>query len=840
MPFRNFTPNYPSPLATSGSASGTAKIRQQEQLQLQREDNIPPDLFNLLTTFPLFKKAPKSFHSKISSQLKLVQYHPQAFIIKKGDPSYSMYWILKGSVGITSTDGESIYAELSSGSFFGEIGILFNRPRTATVIARTKVLVGVLTSDALNLVLRDYPLIERRIRHEAQERLAMQDKKNREQYQSSIVKIVPPKDNSSMLAVQATCNVPGPQLPPGGTIYDEENISIQEYIKTLPLFQNLPQDIIHQLALNVEPMVVNSFEYILNQGDDKNCNIYFIVNGEVEVLNKCEQTRIEFPLARLTSGNYFGEMSFLNNLKGITTKRIASVRSVTKCELMIVKSECLTKLCTNYPDIKEELKKLANERIKSNEAPPVPLQQEEELVQDIFRPNWNFSTSSTPVSTSVSPQISRSPSPDLRKPSTSPTLEPQPKKRKYSESLTPSSINNFQSFHTQPKQIQYIPLQKRLQLARRRKSSILANNEPLPDKLLVKCFQYLPLPTLMKLRIVSQKWRYLLSTFPYRVLDLTPWNTSITDDVLCTIIDFVQTRPEVIDISNCFHITDEGFSYMINEIGISGKITTIRMKSNWEISGMAIMDLSVASVGEHLQEIDLSNCRKVRDNVIERLLGWEQDEDVVGCKNLKILNLGYCKHLTDVTMNHIAQQAHARLESLDLTRCTTITDVGFEYWQYKTFPNLKKLSLKDCTFLSDKSIYSIANSAYNLEILNLNFCCKLTDISLEILSLNCPKLRELDCSFCGSAISDSSLVTISMNLKNLSNLVLKGCVRVTRAGIDALLSGLCPLTYLDISQCKNAHIYPGNYPAQPLKLNPHTKTAFVTAGPYRNIIEIVL
>lgn len=76
--------------------------------------NVPPEFLNRLATFPLFNKAPKSFHSKIASKLTLMQYHPQEYIIKKGDPSKSMYWIMKGTVTVTSTDGESIYAELFS------------------------------------------------------------------------------------------------------------------------------------------------------------------------------------------------------------------------------------------------------------------------------------------------------------------------------------------------------------------------------------------------------------------------------------------------------------------------------------------------------------------------------------------------------------------------------------------------------------------------------------------------------------------------------------------------------------------------------------------------------
>lgn len=385
---------------------------------------------------------------------------------------------------------------------------------------------------------------------------------------------------------------------------------------------------------------------------------------------------------------------------------------------------------------------------------------------------------------------------------------------------------------------------------------MLSNNGSLPDKILLKVFEFLPLPKLMKLRVISRRWRQLLHLAPNLVntLDLQPWNTSIDDKALISITDFVGSRPTVIDISNCFHVTDEGFSYMVNEIGMSGKLKVLRMKSNWEISAMAIMDLTVPSVGRYLEEIDLSNCRKVRDGVIERLIGWSNQSpaseelrtlddyagDDIGCKNLKALNIGYCKHVTDNVMYHIAENAAERIENLDLTRCTTITDKGFQSWTCKSFPNLKSLSLKDCTFLSDKSIIAIANSATNLEILNLGFCCALTDLAVEVLCLGCPKLIDLDMSFCGSAVSDSSLVGISLHLKNLQRLVLRGCVRVTRAGVDALLSGCSPLSHIDITQCRNAHFYPGRIPAQKLNVNPETKSAFVTAGPFQNVIEILL
>ena len=383
-------------------------------------------------------------------------------------------------------------------------------------------------------------------------------------------------------------------------------------------------------------------------------------------------------------------------------------------------------------------------------------------------------------------------------------------------------------------------------------------NHTIPDSLLLKVFEYLTLPELMKLQVVSKKWRQLLyfANNLFTTLDLKPWNTSVDDKALIAITNFVGSRPRVIDISNCFHIKDEGFSYMINEIGISGQIEVLRAGSIWEVSAMAIMDISVPTVGKYLEEIDLSNCRNVRDNVLERILGWDEgnmeEADILannsqfeknlgfGCKNLKRIKVGYCKHLTDSMMFHLAQNTNHSLEILDLTRCTTITDKGFQYWAACTFPNMRKRVLKDCTFLSDMSIAFIAKSCPNLVLLNLNFCCALTDSAIDALCQGTPYLRHLDLSFCGSAVSDSSLVQISLHMTNLERLVIKGCIRVTRAGVDLILLGCTGLYFLDISQCKNAHIYPGRIPAHKLEVNPLTKSAFVTAGPYQNVIEIVL
>lgn len=975
-PSRNFQPASSSPLANASEPKPPAPppdllpvsrspILEESDDFLINYNEIPPDeddydelhgskavpstLLDKLATFPLFKDAPKSFHAKVAANLKLVQYHPQEYIIKEGDPALSMYWILKGTVSVTSTDGDSVYAQLAPGAFFGEIGILFNRPRTATVVSRLRVLVGVLTADSLNIVLRLYPLIERRIRDEAQERLAMHEKKNRAEIPILKPSKSPAPTMQPPVTTQNVISTPMAQttLPLSPLLHASQNsgmlavlmtladnvdqtVSIQEFIKSVPMFSNLPSAIIHKLALRVVPINCKPFEYIFRKGDKGN-GIYFITHGEVEVVDYCGPANVEKVLARLKCGSYFGEMSYVDSINGKSTERSASIRSVTSVELIVIHNDQLETVCQQYPNVADEILRTANERKNSNQSAqgtqsplfPLGLSMHElssrnipspsrspllasdkgevsspETVQSrpvlapkpvLFNPNWAFggfeslplvneriaSPSSSATSSKdsefashVTLATTRSNNDDqinYRKrrstcASPSPVLPTGPLDISVPPMNSVVPINVFQPTVSKAQPFQYMPHSKRIKLqalAGRRRSSVLVSSSSIPDKILLKVFEYLSLPELMRLRIVSRRWRQLLYVAPnlFQRLDLTPWNTSVDDSAIISITDFVGSRPVYIDISNCFHITDEGFSYMVNEIGMSGNIKTLKMRSIWEVSAMAIMDLTSPSVGKHLEEVDLSNCRKVKDNVVERLIGWVNEvsqnslqlansdatyHNVTGSENLKILNLGYCKHLTDNVMYHIATYANERLESLDLTRCTTITDTGFQYWTYRTFPNLKKLSLKDCTFLSDKAIISLANAAPNLEILDLNFCCALLDIAIEVLCMGCQKLRELDLSFCGSAVSDSSLVAISLHLINLEKLVVKGCVRVTRAGVDALLSGYSPLNYLNISQCRNAHMYPGRIPAQTLQINPATKSAFITAGPTQKIIEIVL
>jgi F-box/leucine-rich repeat protein 7 len=962
----------------TGMMTVPAPKRRKLDIPTNTDDMIPPEVLHRLKEFTLFQNAPETFFVELSKTLRLVQYRPQEYIVKVGEPAKSMYWIFRGTVGVTSADGESVYAELAAGSFFGEIGILFNRPRTATVVARTKVLLGVLTKNALTKVLQNYPHIEKILLDEAQERLSMQDKRNKLTKMSlpaisRKVSIMPPPipssfsqqqqithgDEEPLITSSLVANlhdmVPGPSLPPIShhpfadfntlpsagrqgciepsvpnqtffkkdiferrddrvlaaptseqtltkeTVMDidqslptptpsalsisdhhesiplltstssqrtllqptlgvhhnfdniDNTISIREFLSHLHIFASLPNEIMHELALDVEVLHFRPMDIIFQQGE-RGRDIYFIVYGEVEVVNEVEL------LARLKPMMYFGEMAFLSALHEDgngdsdtdtsadvgAQSRSATIRSVTDCEILMIKATTLDGICARYPTIKKEFKDTAAERIKENidhlQGTARGTVDRSDLVRSCSPMTFTKydDSSSTSELTPRVPEVEKSAqvlekhhsmddgSPSLHNVNDSTTtmfksfsfsnntVTPDSRSSSLpSEMFTMppmnpiyGSIHNFSQL--QRTNFQYTSMNMRRRLSEvngnRRRSSIL-NVGPLPDSMILKIFQILDLKSLIKCTRVCSRWKQIiyLSQPLFNTLNLAPYCKEIDDSLLVKIAKIAGSRPHILNISNCHHITDEGFSSLIQVLSGRANLRKVYMKCNWNISAMAIMDLSISC--RQLLELDVSNCRKVTDDVIISLIGY-RDNTKFGCPCLRSLRLGYCKYLTDRTMQHIINDMNDRVELLDLTRCTTITDNGFLNLRNNYFSKLHTFVLKDCTFLSDRVVEMISIYMKELEDLNLTFCCMLTDVSLKLLGTSNSKLRRLDLSFCGAAVSDYSLSNLK-GLANLEYLSIKGCVRVTREGVDMLLTEIQNLKELNLLQCPRVNVFRG-------------------------------
>ena len=84
----------------------------------------------------------KSLISRFLEHCHQKQYPAKSVIIKEGDPSYELYYIISGSVTVQVEDlkgREIVLAYLNPGDFFGEIGLFDDaHKRTAYVRAKTK------------------------------------------------------------------------------------------------------------------------------------------------------------------------------------------------------------------------------------------------------------------------------------------------------------------------------------------------------------------------------------------------------------------------------------------------------------------------------------------------------------------------------------------------------------------------------------------------------------------------------------------------------------------------------------------------------------------------------
>ncbi|KAK3716484.1 hypothetical protein LTR37_006380 [Vermiconidia calcicola] len=895
---------------------------------------LPLELLDRLKAFPLFQSAPESFLLSIGRSLRPNVYQPSQEIIREGEDAKAMYWLVRGSVRVTSRDGESTYAELKPGAFFGEIGILMDVPRTATVVAAIKSMVVRLNKEDLQKELPNHPEIERAIRDEALERMAITERKKKERVAgtaSSDGQATPATaqrkrshdwmagdvemgDAGSLADGEVFSHKkrksPSPgviEIAPPGAL-DNTPLTIRQLLKELPLFSGLPSEILHFLGVNAQPVHFAPFTEILKQGSSGR-DVYFIFQGEVEILTDnpaprraTVHTGTSVPAtpdaqsqpqhhvkARLQRGQYFGEVTSLS----LAPRRTATVRSVNEVECLLITGEVLDQLwqmCN--ADLRQQVESEAKRRLKSarkdedivmsgadsdgghtggvagvSTKPVSEDHDDEEQVRDWrkslptvkFEEPPNLEGLSSPASqmepidpdpffnpdldnmraksrrsslAPPAPAMDGSSTPLLDQRVASPPalrlLSSSPLKPRASSAASPSSPARLSPTAT-----------RRPSLAHRPSSMVKGR---LPDQMLVIIFQHLELLDLMRLRLVSMHWWDLLNTSPDLAyhLNLSQYNRYVTDDVIRTIIvPFTGSRPKEIDLSNCFHVTDEGFRLLAEACGEGAKVW--KMKSVWDVQGQAV--LSLVEKAKSLEEIDLSNCRKVGDNLLARVVGWIVPEKsatekpplppqngkkqhakrnssstaslqqpdqpqpppgtIIGASKLKRLTLSYCKHIQDRSMAHIAVHASDRLEVLDVTRCTSISDAGFHSWSIYEFKNLRKLILADCTYLSDQAIVGVVGGCRGLRELDLSFCCALSDTATEVLALGLPKLEFLNMAFCGSAVSDNSLRCIGLHLLELRYLSVRGCVRVTGQGVESVVEGCRHMEEFDVSQCKN-------------------------------------
>jgi len=125
--------------------------------------------WNLVAKVPIFAHLDKGSISEIAHLLFLKRFSRNEVIIKEGDEADGMYFILDGEVEVVR-ESDNLCISLKAGDFFGEIALLKDGKRTATVTAKKRCEMLELTTYDFNKLVRTKPQLLEKIEEVAKAR----------------------------------------------------------------------------------------------------------------------------------------------------------------------------------------------------------------------------------------------------------------------------------------------------------------------------------------------------------------------------------------------------------------------------------------------------------------------------------------------------------------------------------------------------------------------------------------------------------------------------------------------------------------------------------------------
>ncbi|HEY7691603.1 MAG TPA: cyclic nucleotide-binding domain-containing protein [Gaiellaceae bacterium] len=126
----------------------------------------------LLSRVPLLARCSKTELARVATLADLVEFQEGETLMREGKPGSEFFVIVDGYAAVTK-DGSRL-AELGAGDWVGEIALLSDVPRTATVVAGSPLQTLVLTRPGFSALIHDVPSIGTKVLSAVGERLAAQ------------------------------------------------------------------------------------------------------------------------------------------------------------------------------------------------------------------------------------------------------------------------------------------------------------------------------------------------------------------------------------------------------------------------------------------------------------------------------------------------------------------------------------------------------------------------------------------------------------------------------------------------------------------------------------------
>ena len=132
-------------------------------------------LDNFLALSPLFSSFTFEERREVIKRFHLREIPEETMLFKGGDPSTSLFMVRNGGVEIFTQNGHGkkvILALLQSGNIFGEIGLLFDRPRMANAKTTRPTKLLEITQEDFKACLLQFPNLQMKLKEVSLKRLS--------------------------------------------------------------------------------------------------------------------------------------------------------------------------------------------------------------------------------------------------------------------------------------------------------------------------------------------------------------------------------------------------------------------------------------------------------------------------------------------------------------------------------------------------------------------------------------------------------------------------------------------------------------------------------------------
>jgi CRP-like cAMP-binding protein len=124
---------------------------------------------DLIRRAPLFSNASRKELESIAGIADEIDLPKGKVLIREGERGREFFVLLEGTAEVLK--GKRKIRDMGSGDFFGEIALISDTPRTATVIARTPLRALVITDRAFRTLLEQQPQLQVKVLQALAERL---------------------------------------------------------------------------------------------------------------------------------------------------------------------------------------------------------------------------------------------------------------------------------------------------------------------------------------------------------------------------------------------------------------------------------------------------------------------------------------------------------------------------------------------------------------------------------------------------------------------------------------------------------------------------------------------